>query len=154
LLEQGWRYDVVDAILAEQGKNPARAGRAVKELAGWVIRPDWSAILPAYARCVRITRDQDQRYPLDPVRFTEPAEKALYAALLTAEATSVGNDRLGSPNAFIKALLPMIPAINHFFDDVLVMAEDSALRQNRLGLVQRIASLAHGVADMSRLESF
>jgi glycyl-tRNA synthetase beta subunit len=34
------------------------------------------------------------------------------------------------------------------------MAEDAALRQNRLGMLQRIASLADGVADFSRLEGF
>ena len=154
LLEQGWRYDVVDAVLVEQGRNPAWAERAVKELATWVVRPDWNTILPAYARCVRITRDQAQRYPLESSRFVQPAENDLYATLLAAEAASADNDRLGSPDVFLKALLPMIPAINRYFDDVLVMAEDTALRQNRLGLVQRIAALAHGVADMSRLEGF
>jgi glycyl-tRNA synthetase len=152
LLEQGWRYDVVDAVLAEQGRNPARASAAVRSLAAWVERHDWNTILPAYARCVRITRDQTERFPVDPARFVEPAEGELFAALQTAEAACKGNQ--GSPDAFLNALLPMIPAINRYFDDVLVMAEDAATRQNRLGLVQCIAALAHGVADMSRLEGF
>jgi glycyl-tRNA synthetase len=152
LLEQGWRYDAVDAVLAEQGHNPARAAAAVTSLAAWVERPDWNIILPAYARCVRITRDQTERYPVDPARFVEPAEGELFAALRTAEAACEGNQ--GSPDVFLKALLPMIPSINRYFDDVLVMAEDAATRQNRLGLVQRIAALASGVADMSRLEGF
>jgi glycyl-tRNA synthetase len=152
LLEQGCRYDVVDAVLSEQGQNPARASAAVRSLAAWVERPDWNTILPAYARCVRITRDQTERYPVDPSRFVEPAEGELYAALQTAEAACEGNQ--GSPDVFLNALLPMIPAINHYFDDVLVMAEDAATRRNRLGLVQRIAALAGGVADMSRLEGF
>jgi len=152
LLEQGWRYDVVDAVLAEQGRNPAQASAAVRILASWVDRPDWYTILPAYARCVRITRDQTERYPVDPARFVEPAEGELFAVLQTAEAACKGN--LGSPDVFLNALLPMIPAINRYFDDVLVMADDAATRENRLGLVQRIAALAHGVADMSRLEGF
>jgi len=54
----------------------------------------------------------------------------------------------------LNAFLPMIPAINRFFDDVLVMAEDRSLRENRLGLLQRIAALAGGVADLSHLEGF
>ena len=62
LQEQGGRYDVVDAVLAAQGNNPARVARAVRQLAGWVNRSDWYAILPAYARCVRITRDQLERF--------------------------------------------------------------------------------------------
>jgi glycyl-tRNA synthetase len=44
--------------------------------------------------------------------------------------------------------------INRFFDNVLVMTEEANLRENRLGLLQRIAALANGVADMSRLEGF
>jgi len=152
LLEQGWRYDVVDAVLAKQGRNPAQASAAVRSLASWVERPDWNTILPAYARCVRITRDQTERYLVDPARFIEPAEGELFAVLQTAEAACKGN--LGSPDVFLNALLPLIPAINRYFDDVLVMAEDNDTRRNRLGLVQRIAALADGVADMSRLEGF
>jgi glycyl-tRNA synthetase beta subunit len=44
--------------------------------------------------------------------------------------------------------------IHRFFTDVLVMAEDSAVRQARLGLVQRVAALANGVADLSQLQGF
>ncbi|MGW8250998.1 MAG: glycine--tRNA ligase subunit beta, partial [Anaerolineales bacterium] len=151
MLEQGWRYDVVDAVLAAQGWNPARAERAVKELTGWVSRTDWHSILPAYARCVRITRDLDRQYPLSPQVFVESAEKALHEALLASQAEQ---RRAGSVDDFLNAFLPLIPTINTFFDQVLVMAEDEVLRDNRLGLVQRVADLADGVADMSRLEGF
>ena len=154
LLEQGWRYDVVDAVLAEQGHDPARAAQAVKSLAAWVSRPDWSTILPAYARCVRITRDQAEHFPVDRSKFVERAEGELFSALLTAESASAENRQHGSPDIFLNALLPMIPAIDQFFDDVLVMTEDIAIQHNRLGILQRISALADGVADMSRLEGF
>ncbi|MFN2201991.1 MAG: hypothetical protein ACK2UO_12340 [Caldilineaceae bacterium] len=48
----------------------------------------------------------------------------------------------------------MVPAINRFFDDILVMAEDTQTRENRLALLQRIANLAEGMADLSELEGF
>jgi glycyl-tRNA synthetase len=151
LLEQDFRYDVVDAVVSAQGFNPARAARAARELSAWVARPDWHSTLPAYARCVRITRDQKERYPVNPEAFTEPTERALYAALEAAEASPRAT---GSVDDFLNAFAPMIPAVNQFFDDVLVMAEDPVLRQNRLGLLQRIAALAEGVADMAKLEGF
>ena len=62
--------------------------------------------------------------------------------------------RSGSVADFLTAFLPLIPKINTFFDDVLVMADEEKVRFNRLGLLQRIAALADGVADMSRLEGF
>ncbi len=64
------------------------------------------------------------------------------------------NNTPGSVDAFLEAFLPMMPAVNRFFEQVLVMAEDEALQRNRLGLLQRIAALAGGVADLSRLEGF
>ena len=151
LLEQGWRYDVVDAVLAAQGENPARAAGAVKELSAWVARPDWHTILPAYSRCVRITRDFSEKFALSAEHLVEPAEQELYKALLSAEETA---RKAGSVDDFLNVFLPMIPAINRFFDDVLVMTEDKQLQTNRLGLLQRLAALADGVADMSCLEGF
>jgi glycyl-tRNA synthetase len=106
LLEQGMRYDIVDAVLAAQGHNPAGAARAVSELAEWVARPDWHSILPAYARCVRITRDQSERYPLDAGLFSEPAERELFEALQKAQAAP---RRSGSVDDFLAALLPHDP---------------------------------------------
>ena len=142
---------MVDAVLAEQHNNPAGAQREVKALARWVEREDWNTILPAYARCVRITRDQAEKFLVDPLVFTEPSEKALYSALEKAEA---GHHREGSVDDTLSAFMPMIPAVNAFFDAVLVMAEDVRIRSNRLGLLQRISALMYGVADLSRLEGF
>ncbi len=85
LLETGYRHDVVDAVITAQGFNPARAAQSVKQLSVWVARPDWHAILPAYARCVRITRDLEQRFEVDPQAFAESAEESLYSALQQAE---------------------------------------------------------------------
>jgi glycyl-tRNA synthetase len=153
LIDQGSRFDVVDAVLASQRRNPAGAFPAINQLSAWVARPDWQTILPAYARCVRILRSVNhaERFSVDPAAFVEPAERDLYAALQQAEAAP---RRSASVDDFLKAFTPMIPAVNRFFDDVLVMAEDPAVRANRLGLLQRIASLAEGVADMSALEGF
>jgi glycyl-tRNA synthetase beta subunit len=86
----------------------------------------------------------------------EAPESELFTALLVAE-TELADHRSKqpvSPDACLHAFLPMIPAINHFFDIVLVMAEEPAVRQNRLGLLQRIAALADGIANLSKLEGF
>ena len=57
-------------------------------------------------------------------------------------------------DTFLNSVVTLIPVINEFFDNVLVMAEEESLRENRLGLVQRIASMANGIADLSKLEGF
>jgi len=149
LIESGYRYDMVDAALAEQAHNPYRALQAVAQLSRWTKREDWPQTLAAYARCVRITRDQKKTYTVSPEKLAEPAEKTLYAAFQISSVQSVS-----SVDSFCNALLPMIPAISKFFDDVLVMAEDQSVRENRLGLLQKIAGMTKGLADFSKLEGF
>jgi len=153
LLEAGYRYDVVDAVVTAQGYNPARTHLSVTQLATWIIRTDWHDILPAYARCVRITRDIQEAFTLDPQAFAEKAEESLYAALQQAE-KAIHLSRIHSVNSFLTAFVPMIPEVNRFFDEVLVMADDPILRCNRLALLQRIVALGSSVADMSKLEGF
>jgi glycyl-tRNA synthetase len=151
LLEVEHRHDVVEAVLAAQGHDPAGAAVAVAELERWVARPDWPAVLQSFARCVRITRDQPASHEVRRELLAEPAEKALFESLVTAEALPRAP---GSVEDFLSAFTPIIPTITRFFDEVLVMAEDEGLRRNRLGLLQRVAALARDVADLSRLEGF
>ena len=151
LLEQGFRFDVVDAVLAAQQNNPAGAFRAMKQLSERIAQPDWNTLLPAYARCVRITRDQKEIFTVNAAALSEPADQELYQAVLAAEAASI---HPGSVADFIGVIEGMVAVINRFFESVMVMADDAAVRSNRLGLLQRVAALANGVADLSKLEGF
>ena len=151
LIESNYRYDVVDAVLAAQQHNPAGVMRAVKALSEQVTRADWNEVLPAYARCVRITRDKAEKFAIAPAAFSMDEEKQLYAALLAAEEKP---RRAGSVEDLFAAFYPMIPAINTFFEKVLVMSDVESERNNRLGLLQRVSALAEGVADFSQLEGF
>jgi len=151
LLEAGFRYDLVDAVLAERGDNPYLAYQTVVEFAHWVARDDWMEILWAYSRSVRIVREFDITFPLDPAKFVELATQRLYEAYLVCQ-DQVGPD--SSINRLFTAFKPMIEPITTFFDDVLVMAEDRALRENRLALLQRIAALTEGIVDSTKVEGF
>lgn len=151
LIEKGNRYDIVSAILVEQGGNPAAAARGVANLSDWINRSDWGKILPTFARCARITRDIEQVYEPNPTLLLEDSERELYAGI-----TSVANfnRRPGSIQDFFQVFMPLMPVINQFFDEVLVMAEDLYVRANRLGMLQQVVILAKGVADFSKLEGF
>jgi glycyl-tRNA synthetase len=151
LLLDEYPHDAVDAVLAGQGYDPAGAISAVDQLGTWRQREDWPLLLQAYARCVRITRDQSQHYEVDPALLSDPAEIALHEAYMTLDNKS---DHPGSVDAFLSKIEILLPAITKFFEDVLVMMDDANVRQNRLGLLQRISDLADGVADLSLLEGF
>ncbi|MBE9507417.1 MAG: glycine--tRNA ligase subunit beta, partial [Chloroflexi bacterium] len=150
----GFRYDAVDGVLAARGDDPFRAHQAVEELSRWVARDDWSRILENYARCVRITRDFEEQFTLDPNRFVQPAERELYEAYQEARAQVTPESTV---DQFLTAFVPLVDVIDRYFakeSGVLVMAEDRALRENRLAQLQHIAALAEGIVDLSRLEGF
>jgi glycyl-tRNA synthetase len=151
LLEEGYHHDVVRAVLAEQAHNPAAAIAAIKDLSEWTERKDWGEVLPAFARCVRITCDLKEIYTLDPKALNEPQERELFLALENLK-KAIGSDV--SINVFLTHFLDMIPFINNFFNTILVMDKDQKVRENRLGLLQEIAKLAGGKADFSKLEGF
>ena len=151
LLERGYRYDVVDAVLKAQAANPAKAERFARSLGAWTAREDWNIILPAYSRCARITRDIKGVYPVDETALVEGEERTLLASVRAAQTRLDNNADL---NAALEAVRAMVPEINAFFDKVLVMAEDETLRKSRLGLLQAIVALVRPLADLSALEGF
>jgi glycyl-tRNA synthetase len=151
LRDLGYPYDVVQAVLAERGDDPAAARQTVAALAGVVAQPDWPAVLTAYARCKRIVRKLPEQYPLDVTADPEPATQALLAAY---QAVAPAVKAAGDVAALDAALHALVGPINAFFDQVLVMAEDEALRRARLGLVQHIAALPDGIADLAWLQGF
>ncbi len=151
LIDSGFRYDMVDAVLAERGYDPYLAYRTLESFVPWVEREDWSELLDTYARCVRITRDQPTIYAVERERLIEPAAIALYDAYCSV----VGRVRKENTiDALFQALIEIKPAIRRFFDEVLVMAEDQELRQNRLGLLQAISALSEGIVDLTLMEGF
>ena len=86
---------------------------------------------------------------VDESKLIEPSEKALHEAIQTAVSRPPS-----TVDDFLEIVLKLIPAINKFFDEVLVMAEEEAVRKNRLALVGQVAGLADGIADLSKLEGF
>ena len=151
LLDKGFRYDVVDAVEKVNANNPALAAEQAGVLNAWVAREDWGTILPAYSRCLRMTRDLAREFAVDGSKLVEPEEKALFEGVQKAQTS------LKSEPTFDNALgqiVKLVPVINGFFDKVLVMAEDEELRSTRLGMLQTISGLLKPFADISRLEGF
>jgi glycyl-tRNA synthetase len=149
LRERGYPAAVMKAVLSEQSHNPYAASQATAALSEVLAADDWLRVLEAYARCVRITRTLPQPLALHPAGFDLPAEKTLLAAYETARRALNG-----TAPALVHALRSLVPAITTFFIEVLVMDEDVARRDNRLALLQHIANLPKGIADLSHLEGF
>jgi glycyl-tRNA synthetase len=151
LRDEGFAFDVVDAVISAQGNNPAGAYRAVKVLSDWVKKNDWELILDSFARCVRITRDLEKTFKVNEGLLKESQEKELHKAYQKAVSEKL---QAGDLESFLNEFTLMIPPITDFFDHVLVMDEDQAVRENRLALLQAITRLAEDTLDFTRLEGF
>ena len=152
LRERNLAHDVVQAVLAERGGNPAQALAAAKDLSAAIATEGWSDLLHAYARCVRLVRNLETTFALDPDRLTEPAEIALHVAYQQVHVRLNGDVPLADCLSAIRDHL--IAPINTFFDEVLVMVDDEAVKHNRLALLQHIRDLTKGYADFSELQGF
>jgi glycyl-tRNA synthetase beta subunit len=111
----------------------AARARALHGFAG----PGRDGLRDAYTRCVRIAGETAPG-PVDDSLLQDEAERELAAAVAAPPATLDEASRL-------------VPAVNRFFDDVLVMAPDEALRANRLTLVANVAAALRALADFGQL---
>jgi glycyl-tRNA synthetase len=148
LLELGYRYDLVDATLAERADNPSAALATVRTLSEWASRPEFATLLTAYSRPSRITREYASEFPLRPEALAEEAEQGLYQAMLVAQQGRAG---VQDVDGLMAILRPLAQPIDKFFEQVFVMVEDRAVRENRLALLQRIAALPKGIVDLTKV---
>lgn len=154
LREEGYRPDVVEAALAVQGCNPWRVQQAADQLSAWMVRADWQSTLDAFARCVRIIPNDEAAAVPDSNLFADAAEHGLWKVVQAAQSALAAGSGQPSVDDFLSAFSTTIPAINRFFDAVLVMEKDAAVRANRLALLRRVAAIADGTVDLSKLEGF
>jgi glycyl-tRNA synthetase len=159
----------VRSVLAERGHNPAAAASAAAALAAEAAdRPArFAAVLAALARPTRLVRGKAlppaaAAGDVNPALFAQDEERALHAALLAAEAAlgiqHPALDADASAGVEVAALFaaaePLAAPVDAFFTNVFVMAEDEALRANRLALAARLARLRKGVVDLTQLPGF
>ena len=151
LRDEGLRPDVVSAAIESGGDDPAPIKETVVGLNDAVGRDGWQETFNAYSRCKRIVRELDPM-PLTAKDDDDPSTQALLEAYETARGVV---DSGGRPVDLLLQILTDLEApINRFFEDVLVMAEDQKLKDARLSLLQHIAALPDGTADLTRLEGF
>lgn len=152
---KAYAADTVEAVLAAGFDDvPAVFDRA-EALAN---AREGDAFLPLAAAFKRVANlvkkaDSNDDSSVDEALFQVDAERGLFTA---ATAMSGGLDAQlseGDWNGALSALATLKPDVDRFFDDVMVMHEDPALRRNRLALLQHTAQLFARIADFSRIQA-
>ncbi|MCW3489350.1 glycine--tRNA ligase subunit beta [Dethiobacter alkaliphilus] len=148
--EKGLRYDVIDASLgAEADDLPGILARA-EILQSKLDTPELTRILTPFTRAANLTRDvQGQNVSVE--SLVEPAEKELFQAAGEAKDVVDKAAARGDFAAVFAALSPLYAPIDRFFNDVMVMVEDEAVKLNRLALLQYVKALFLHLGDLSKI---
>jgi len=148
--DYGIAYDVAEATCATRDGNFYRALRRARSLEAIRKEERFQQLVIAFSRVANITRGQ-KAHSFDPQRFQEEAERELWRAFLKAEGQIKRLLPQGDYEGIIEKLLTLKGPIDRYFDEVLVMAPDALLRQNRLGFLSKIVELFLTVGDLSKL---
>ncbi|GAP35132.1 glycine--tRNA ligase subunit beta [Piscinibacter sakaiensis] len=154
LRDQGYRAQEVEAVLA---LRPGRLGEVARRLAAvraFAALPEAAALAGANKRVSNLLKKAEgggAGPAVDPARLVEPAEQALAAALADVAGPADAAFERGDHGASLQALAALKGPVDAFFEQVMVNAEDPALRANRLALLARLHGAMNRVADLSRL---
>ena len=107
------------------------------------------ALHTAYTRSARLAKDAEGA--VDPGLFGEPAEKEVWETLQRVEAEIAPRVESRDFAGALALGTELGPPLDRFFDEVLVMAEDSAVRANRLRLLAEVRETLRAVGDLSEL---
>jgi len=145
---QGYRYDLINAVLAGGLENLHFCRLKLEALDGLKKSDEFTALILMAKRVNNILRGVPP-HPVDPQLFIEPEEKELFVSFTRVEETAAPMIAAGDFSRAQAEILSLRPSLSLFFDRVLVMAEDPGVRQNRLALLQSIGALLPKLADYS-----
>ena len=152
ILLQAHQYapDLADAVLAVGAVDIIDILKRASTLAEFRLTPNFEEVYNALNRVLRIL-PPDVPETVDATLLRDDAEKQLYACITEAYPHFQQSIQERDYAKLLTQLAALQPAIDTFFDDVLVMAEDPSLRANRLALLNRIGRNIYAVADLTKL---
>ena len=142
--------DLIDAILATSEVDVIDILERAEVLRTFREQPDFDRVYPALNRVLRILPDQPPT-TIQPDLFQDDAEKQLGKVVGSTQAALDQCLQQRDYEELLTRLGELQPTIDRFFDDVMVMAEDTALRSNRLALLNAIAQKVYPLADLTKL---
>lgn len=153
-LDEGISAEIFAAVLAKHPVEPYDFSRRLRAVQAFCQLPQSEALAAANKRVSRILEKEAKSLAGQSVQeklLLEPAEKALWHALEEKKKLVLPLYEAGDYTQALSALALLQPTIDAFFDSTMVMAEDKALRNNRLALLIQLRDLFSLVADLSCL---
>ena len=159
-LESTWREthraDVVEAVLSAGFDDLVAAQLRLNAISGYVTRPDFAALAATFKRVANIVEKQAKDItaaPVDSSKLTDDAEKTLFAEVSKVKDAVQAAVKADDYSGALAKVVPLKAFVDAFFDKVMVMAEDKAVRENRVRLLMEIGALFGAIADFSKIQA-
>lgn len=151
--DTGLTTETVDAVLARSPESLVDFARRLAAVQAFIKLEPAASLAAANKRIANILKQAGWQgdAAVKEKLLTDPAELALWEALASARDTVNPMLEVGDYTAVLTKLAELRGPVDKFFDDVMVMADDKATRNNRLALLGELRALFLDVADMSRL---
>jgi glycyl-tRNA synthetase beta chain len=147
--------EVCDAVLATRPRSPLDFDARVRALIGFLSLPEAASLTAANKRIANLLKKSAGgaagNTVIDSRRLKFDAERMLFTALQAVTQSVPGHIAAGNYAAAFAELARLRPAVDTFFDEVMVMDPDAQLRANRLAMIGTLHQLFTGIADLSRL---
>lgn len=153
LVDQGMDVNTLKAAAAGRAESVPASVRRARSLQRFADDPEMESLIAANKRAANLLRQSEVEEfgDVDKNLLKIDAEKALFEELLRAETNVAEALADGNDDRALAHLALLKPAVDAFFENVMVMDDDEALRANRLALVHRLRSAFLVVADVALL---
>ncbi|WP_456377774.1 glycine--tRNA ligase subunit beta [Thiolapillus sp.] len=154
LADEGVSTQLFASVSAVQPRTIPDLDARIRAVQSFLQLPEALSLAAANKRIRNILRKSTEDIPaaVDTRLLQDPAEKTLFTQLQAMQARVKPLLAAGNYQAALKALAGLRTAVDQFFDDVMVMAEEDDLRRNRLALLKQLSALFLQVADISSLQ--
>jgi len=153
LREQGFSTQAVDAVMALKPQRLSDVSKRLQAVRAFAELPESPALAAANKRIGNILKKAEGVVSdeVSSALLQESAEQALYAAMQRCVPESSAQFEAGDLSASLQTLAALREPVDAFFNDVMVNADDPALKANRLALLKSLHQAMNRVADVSRL---
>jgi glycyl-tRNA synthetase beta chain len=153
LTDTGYRHDIVVAVQGTNNLSTAQTELRVKALVEFSTHPEFSALVAMNKRVVNLIKDcSGEPDAIDPTLFSDASERNLYEVVTSVSAEVTENVSRETFTEALSSLLSMKASTDAFFDNVMVNADDDAVRANRLALCRMVRDAYRLVADFSLIQ--
>lgn len=152
LMDQGIRYDVIDAVFADK-RNDDMVDLAVrcKALAAYVEAGNAEPLVQVSVRVSNLCKKIEKEVAISGALFKDESENKLHEVVAAVSKEIIPEIVLYDYAAVLKAGEKVIEPVNIFFDNVMVMDEDENVKNNRLAMLEEVRGIVNAVGDLSLL---